>query len=80
MTTRQTTVQLQLPMNEGARSSFHSFSAMSANNLGTFKIGFMSSRIGAGNTMYLVAALPYCRPISWRLIPGLPNYRYPYNL
>ena len=79
MTTRQTTVQLTTPDDMRGRAvSFHSFSAMSANNLGTFEIGFMSSRIGAGNTMLLGGCIAILVVISvWRLIPGLRNYRYP---
>ncbi len=79
MTTRQTTVQLTTPDDMRGRAvSFHSFSAMSANNLGTFEIGFMSSRIGAGNTMLLGGCIAAIVVITvWRLIPGLRNYRYP---
>ena len=79
MTTRQTTVQLTTPDDMRGRAvSFHSFSAMSANNLGTFEIGFMSSRIGAGNTMLLGGCIAVIVVITvWRLIPGLRNYRYP---
>ena len=79
MTTRQTTVQLTTPVDMRGRAvSFHSFSAMSANNLGTFEMGFMSSRIGAGNTMLLGGCIAILVVLSvWRLIPGLRNYRYP---
>ena len=79
MTTRQTTVQLTTPDDMRGRAvSFHSFSAMSANNLGTFEMGFMSSRIGAGNTMLLGGCIAILVVLSvWRLIPGLRNYRYP---
>ena len=79
MTTRQTTVQLTTPDDMRGRAvSFHSFSAMSANNLGTFEMGFMSSRIGVGNTMLLGGCIAILVVLSvWRLIPGLRNYRYP---
>ena len=61
MTTRQTTVQLTTPDNMRGRAvSFHSFCAMGANNIGTFHVGFMSSRIGAGNTMILGGVVSIC--------------------
>ena len=79
MTTRQTTVQLTTPDNMRGRAvSFHSFCAMSANNIGTFEVGYMSSRIGAGNTMLLGGVVSVMVVIAvWRLISGLRNYRYP---
>jgi hypothetical protein len=79
MTTRQTTVQLTTPDNMRGRAvSFHSFCAMSANNIGTFEVGYMSSRIGAGNTMLLGGAVSVIVVLAiWRLISGLRNYRYP---
>ena len=79
MTTRQTTVQLTTPDNMRGRAvSFHSFCAMSANNIGTFEVGYMSSRIGAGNTMLLGGAVSVIVVLTiWRLISGLRNYRYP---
>ena len=79
MTTRQTTVQLTTPDNMRGRAvSFHSFCAMSANNIGTFEVGYMSSRIGAGNTMLLGGVISVMVVIAvWRLISGLRNYRYP---
>ena len=79
MTTRQTTVQLTTPDHMRGRAvSFHSFSAMAANNIGTFEVGFMSERIGAGNTMLLGGTVSVCVVLLvWRLIAGLRNYRYP---
>ena len=79
MTTRQTTVQLTTPDNMRGRAvSFHSFCAMSANNIGTFEVGYMSSRIGAGNTMLLGGVISVIVVLAiWRLISGLRNYRYP---
>jgi MFS family permease len=79
MTTRQTTVQLTTPDHlRGRAVSFHAFSAMAANNIGTFEVGFMSERIGAGNTMLLGGAVSVCVVLLvWRLITGLRNYRYP---
>jgi len=79
MTTRQTTVQLTTPDNMRGRAvSFHSFCAMSANNIGTFEVGYMSSRIGAGNTMLLGGAVSVVVVLSvWRFVSGLRNYRYP---
>ena len=54
MTTRQTTVQLTTPDHMRGRAvSAHSVSAMTANNLGTFEVGFMSEQIGADRTMIL---------------------------
>jgi len=79
MTTRQTTVQLTTPDHMRGRAvSFHAFSAMAANNIGTFEVGFMSERIGAGNTMLLGGTVSVCVVLLvWRLIAGLRNYRYP---
>ena len=79
MTTRQTTVQLTTPDHMRGRAvSFHSFCAMAANNIGTFEVGFMSDRIGAGNTMLLGGTVSVCVVLLvWRLISGLRNYRYP---
>ena len=79
MTTRQTTVQLTTPDKMRGRAvSFHSFCAMSANNIGTFEVGYMSSRIGAGNTMLLGGAISVVVVLSvWRFVSGLRNYRYP---
>ena len=79
MPTRQTTVQLTTPDHMRGRAvSFHSFSAMAANNIGTFEVGFMSERIGAGNTMLLGGTVSVCVVLLvWRLIAGLRNYRYP---
>ena len=79
MTTRQTTVQLTTPDNMRGRAvSFHSMSAMSANNLGTLEVGVMSQQIGAGNTMILggVIALAVVL-IIWRTVRGIREYRYP---
>ena len=79
MATRQTTVQLTTPDNMRGRAiSFHSFSAMSANNIGTFEVGFVSSRIGAGNTFLLGGVVSVIVVTAvWRLISGIRNYRYP---
>lgn len=79
MTTRQTTVQLTTPDHMRGRAvSFHSFCAMAANNIGTFEVGYMSDRIGAGNTMLLGGTVSICVVlIVWRVISGLRNYRYP---
>lgn len=79
MTTRQTTVQLTTPDHMRGRAvSFHSFSAMSANNIGTFEVGYMSSRIGAGNTMLAGGVISILVVLGvWRLISGLRDYRYP---
>ena len=79
MTTRQTTVQLTTPDNMRGRAvSFHSFCAMGANNIGTFHVGFMSSRIGAGNTMILGGVVSICVVLAiFKFVSGLRNYRYP---
>jgi MFS family permease len=79
MTTRQTTVQLTTPDNMRGRAvSFHSFCAMSANNIGTFEVGYMSSKIGSGNTMLMGGAISVLVVLSiWRFVSGLRNYRYP---
>ena len=79
MTTRQTTVQLTTPDNMRGRAvSFHSFCAMGANNIGTFHVGYMSSRIGAGNTMILGGVVSICVVLAiFKFVSGLRNYRYP---
>ena len=79
MTTRQTTVQLTTPDNMRGRAvSFHSFCAMGANNIGTFHVGFMSSRIGAGNTMILGGVVSICVVLAiFKFVSGLRNYLYP---
>ena len=79
MTTRQTTVQLTTPDNMRGRAvSFHSFSAMAANNIGTFEVGYMSAQIGAGNTMLLGGVVSVIVVITvWRVASSLRNYRYP---
>jgi predicted MFS family arabinose efflux permease len=79
MTTRQTTVQLTTPDNMRGRAvSFHSVSAMSANNLGTFEVGFMSQQIGAGNTLVLGGVVGVVVVLMvWRFLRGIREYRYP---
>jgi predicted MFS family arabinose efflux permease len=79
MTTRQTTVQLTTPDNMRGRAvSFSSVSAMSANNLGTFEVGFMSEQIGAGNTMILGGAIGVVVVLLiWWFLKGIREYRYP---
>ena len=79
MTTRQTTVQLTTPDNMRGRAvSFHSVSAMSANNIGTFEVGFMSQQVGAGNTMVLGGVISVIVVFAiWRLMRGIREYRYP---
>ena len=79
MATRQTTVQLTTEDNMRGRAvSFSSVSAMSANNLGTFEVGYMSDAIGAGQTMILggvVAIIVII--IVWHFVKGIREYRYP---
>jgi predicted MFS family arabinose efflux permease len=79
MTTRQTTVQLTTPDHMRGRAvSFHSLSAMSANNIGTFEFGFMSQQIGASSTLILGGGISIVVVLLvWRLIRGLREYRYP---
>jgi ENTS family enterobactin (siderophore) exporter len=79
MTTRQTTVQLTTPDNMRGRAvSFSSVSAMSANNLGTFEVGFMSEQIGAGNTLILGGVVGVVVVLLiWWLLKGIREYRYP---
>lgn len=79
MTTRQTTVQLTTPDNMRGRAvSFHSVAAMSANNLGTFEVGFMSQEIGAGNTLVLGGVLgAVVVLLIWAFMRGIREYRYP---
>lgn len=78
MAMRQTVVQLTTPDRLlGRASSAHSFAAMGANNIGQMEVGFMSTVIGAGNTMILggVVAVGVVLLI-WRFIPGVRNYQY----
>jgi predicted MFS family arabinose efflux permease len=79
MTTRQTTVQLTTPDNMRGRAvSFHSVSAMSANNLGTLEVGLMSEAIGAGETLILGGVIAiFVTLIIWRALKGIREYRYP---
>lgn len=51
---------------------------MSANNIGTFEVGFMSDAIGAPNTLIFggVVAIMVVL-IVWRLVKGIREYRYP---
>jgi MFS family permease len=79
MATRQTTVQLTTPDNMRGRAvSFNNVAAMSANNIGTFEVGFMSDQIGAGNTMVLAGVVGLLVVIVvWRSIRAIRDYRYP---
>ena len=79
MTTRQTTVQLTTPDHMRGRAvSAHSVSAMTANNLGTFEVGFMSEQIGADRTMILGGLISVAVVILvWWLVRGIREYRYP---
>lgn len=79
MTTRQTTVQLTTPDHMRGRAvSAHSVSAMTANNLGTFEVGFMSEQIGADRTMILGGMISVVVVILvWWLVKGVREYRYP---
>ena len=79
MTTRQTTVQLTTPDHMRGRAvSAHSVSAMTANNLGTFEVGFLSEQIGANRTMILGGVISIFVVIAvWWLVKGVREYRYP---
>lgn len=79
MTTRQTTVQLTTPDHMRGRAvSAHSVSAMTANNLGTFEVGFMSEQIGADRTMIFGGLISVAVVILvWWLVRGIREYRYP---
>ena len=79
MTTRQTTVQLTTPDHMRGRAvSAHSVSAMTANNLGTFEVGFLSEQIGADRTMILGGVISLVVVIAvWWLVRGIREYRYP---
>lgn len=79
MTTRQTTVQLTTPDNMRGRAvSFHSVAAMTANNIGTFEVGFMSQVIGAGNTLILGGGVGVVVVLLvWKFMRGVREYRYP---
>lgn len=79
MATRQTTAQLTTPQQMMGRAlSFHSLSAMSANNLGTFVVGTMSDQIGAGQTMAVGGLISMVVVLLvWRLVRGIREYRYP---
>ena len=79
MATRQTTVQLTTSDNMRGRAvSFSSVSAMTANNLGTFEVGFMSEAIGADNTLILGGAIGIVVVLLvWAMVRGIREYRYP---
>ena len=79
MATRQTTVQLTTPDNMRGRAvSFNNVAAMSANNIGTFEVGFMSDQIGAGHTMILAGVVGLLVVIVvWRSMRAIRDYRYP---
>ena len=79
MAIRQTTVQLTTSDNMRGRAvSFSSVSAMTANNLGTFEVGFMSEAIGANNTLILGGAVGIVVVlIVWMMVRGIREYRYP---
>ena len=79
MAIRQTTVQLTTSDNMRGRAvSFSSVSAMTANNLGTFEVGFMSEAIGANNTLILGGAVGIVVVlIVWMMVRGIRDYRYP---
>lgn len=79
MTTRQTIVQLTTPDNMRGRAvSFHSLSAMTANNIGTLEVGFFSALIGADNTMFFggIIAL-FVVILIYVFSQQLRSYRYP---
>jgi MFS family permease len=78
MVMRQTVVQLTTPDKLlGRASSAHSFSAMGANNIGQMEVGFMSSVIGAGDTMVLGGVLSIIVVMAiWQFLPGLNKYEY----
>ncbi len=79
MATRQTTVQLTTSDNMRGRAvSFSSVSAMTANNLGTFEVGFMADKIGADNTLILGGAIGLVVvAVVWATVRGIREYRYP---
>lgn len=79
MATRQTTAQLTTSDNMRGRAvSFSSVSAMTANNLGTFEVGFMADRIGADNTLILGGVVGIVVvAIVWAMVRGIREYRYP---
>lgn len=79
MATRQTTVQLTTSDNMRGRAvSFSSVSAMTANNLGTFEVGFMSEIIGPNNTLILGGAVGIVVVLLvWMMVRGIREYRYP---
>ena len=78
MTTRQTIVQLTTPNEMRGRAvSFHSVSAMTANNIGHFEVGVMSDIIGANNTMILGGILSiFVVIIIWKTFSGVSEYKY----
>ena len=79
MTTRQTIVQLTTPDNMRGRAvSFHSLSAMTANNIGTLEVGFFSALIGADNTMVMGGIIGLIVVIAiYAFSKQLREYRYP---
>ncbi len=81
MTMRQAIVQLTTPDQLlGRASSFRSFAAMSANNLGQVEVGLLSAIIGAGNTMLVGGVLSALFVVTvWRFLPSIRRYRYDAN-
>ncbi|MFB0900648.1 MAG: MFS transporter [Dehalococcoidia bacterium] len=79
MTTRQTIVQLTTPDNMRGRAvSFHSLSAMTANNIGTLEVGFFSALIGADNTMVIGGIIALMVVVLiYSFSEQLRSYRYP---
>ena len=78
MTTRQSIVQLTTPNEMRGRAvSFHSVTAMTANNIGHFEVGVMSDIIGAEKTMILGGILSILVVIIiWKTFSGVSSYKY----
>ncbi len=78
MTMRQAIVQLTTPDQMlGRATSFRSFAAMSANNLGQVEVGMLSAIIGAGQTMLIGGVLSVLFVLAvWRLLPSIRRYNF----
>ncbi|MBI4202219.1 MAG: MFS transporter [Chloroflexi bacterium] len=78
MTMLQTIVQLTTPDKLiGRASSFHSFAAMGANNIGQIEVGLLAGVIGAGSTMVVGGFLAILVVAGvWRFMPGISRYGY----
>ena len=79
MATRQTTMRLTTPDNmRGKVVGFNNVSAMRANNIGTFEVGFMSGQVDSGNAMLPAVAVGIVVAlVEWRSRRAIRECGYP---